>query len=201
MTNKECLVHCYWHAVWFEFSRLGKSYPNTTSSNTHVPPPRPALRCDYSEEAHVKQSRHPTMAARAYYCCRYKIVSIKFFSWIGLFLFSALCCQCDWKKNYFLQNQGWCNFFQWIDGPEMWNSQILLFLYDWNESFPYHSFKRWVPRHRIPLQWQMRRRRKQLLIMSATLFCANVGTILSWRTHRPVWITHHLGQCQCHMSS
>jgi hypothetical protein len=27
----------------------------------------------------------------------------------------------------------------------MWNPQSLLFSYDWNESFLYHNFKRWVP--------------------------------------------------------
>jgi len=35
-------------------------------------------------------------------------------------------------------------FFQWIDPPEMFNPQILLFAYD-RKSSPYHSFKRWVP--------------------------------------------------------
>jgi hypothetical protein len=36
-------------------------------------------------------------------------------------------------------------FFQWIDGPEIFDPQILLFPYDGNESSPLHSFKRWVP--------------------------------------------------------
>jgi hypothetical protein len=40
----------------------------------------PVPRCDHSEEAHVKQSRHPTTTAHAYYCCPYKIVIIKFSS-------------------------------------------------------------------------------------------------------------------------
>jgi hypothetical protein len=41
-----------------------------------VPPPRPIPRCEHDEEAHVKQSRHPSTIARAYYCCRYTVVSI-----------------------------------------------------------------------------------------------------------------------------
>jgi hypothetical protein len=38
-----------------------------------------------------------------------------------------------------------CRFFQWIDGPEALDPQILLFPYDRNESSPLRSFKRWVP--------------------------------------------------------
>jgi hypothetical protein len=41
-----------------------------------VPPPLSILRCEHSVETHVKQSRHPSMAARAYYFCRYTLVSI-----------------------------------------------------------------------------------------------------------------------------
>jgi hypothetical protein len=43
-----------------------------------VPPPRPISRCDHGEEAHVKQSRYLLMTTRAYYCCRYTVVSIYF---------------------------------------------------------------------------------------------------------------------------
>jgi hypothetical protein len=31
------------------------------------------------------------------------------------------------KRVLILQNEGECSFFEWIDGPEMWNSQILFF--------------------------------------------------------------------------
>jgi hypothetical protein len=48
-------------------------------------------------------------------------------------------------EEFILQNEGQCSFFQWIDGLGMCNPQILLFLYDRNESFPYRSFQRWVP--------------------------------------------------------
>jgi hypothetical protein len=41
-----------------------------------VPPPRPIPRCDHVEEAHMKQSRYLMIAARAYYCCRYTVVTI-----------------------------------------------------------------------------------------------------------------------------
>jgi hypothetical protein len=46
---------------------------------------------------------------------------------------------------FFLSEQDNCRFFQWIDGPELVDRQILLFLYDRNESSPLRSFKCWVP--------------------------------------------------------
>jgi hypothetical protein len=33
-------------------------------------------RCEHGVESHVKQFRHPSMAAHAYYYCRYTVVSI-----------------------------------------------------------------------------------------------------------------------------
>jgi hypothetical protein len=57
-----------------------------------IPPPLPVPRCEHGLEAHVKQSRHTSTVARAYYCCRYTIVSIKFFSLIKVFIFSPLDC-------------------------------------------------------------------------------------------------------------
>jgi hypothetical protein len=47
-------------------------------------------------------------------------------------------------KFLFLQQQDRCRFFQWIDGLEMFDPQILLFPYDRNKSYPLHSFKCWV---------------------------------------------------------
>jgi hypothetical protein len=55
---------------------------------------------------------------------------------------------------------------------------------DSSVGFPYHP---------IHLPWQMRRRRKQWLILWATCLCANVGTGHSWQTHWSGWITHHFG--------
>jgi hypothetical protein len=46
---------------------------------------------------------------------------------------------------FFLSKQDSCRFFQWIDGLELVDRQILLFSYDRNESSPLWSFKRWVP--------------------------------------------------------
>jgi hypothetical protein len=50
-------------------------YVKTSCPDALVPPHFPILRCDHHEEAHIKQSRHRSTAARAYYCCPYKSVS------------------------------------------------------------------------------------------------------------------------------
>jgi hypothetical protein len=50
-------------------------YANTSCSDALVPSYFSVLRCDHHKEAHVKQSRHPSMTAHAYYCCPYKSVS------------------------------------------------------------------------------------------------------------------------------
>jgi hypothetical protein len=55
--------------------RAGKEYPNSSCHDALVPPHFPISRCDHNEEAHVKQSRHPSTVARAYYYCPYKSVS------------------------------------------------------------------------------------------------------------------------------
>jgi hypothetical protein len=44
-----------------------------------------------------------------------------------------------------LSEQDSCRFFQWIDGPELVDRQILLFPYDRNESSLLRCFKCWVP--------------------------------------------------------
>jgi hypothetical protein len=51
----------------------------------------------------------------------------------------------DTYKFLLLQKQDSYRFFQWIIGPETFDPQILLFLYDRNESSPLCSLKRWVP--------------------------------------------------------
>jgi hypothetical protein len=44
-----------------------------------------------------------------------------------------------------LSKQDRCRFFQWIDGPEAFDINIILFSYDRNEFSPFRSFKRWFP--------------------------------------------------------
>jgi hypothetical protein len=44
--------------------------------------------------------------------------------------------------------------------------------------------------HRIPLQWQPRKRPKQQPVASATHLRANVVTVRSWRTRLRGWIIH-----------
>jgi hypothetical protein len=52
-------------------------YVDTSCPDALVPPHLSISRCEHRKEAYVKQSRHPSMAARAYYCCPYKSVSNK----------------------------------------------------------------------------------------------------------------------------
>jgi len=66
------------------FCRLGKYYPDVTCDDALVPPPLPIPKCDHDEEAHVKQSRHPSTASRAYYCCPKKSVSFSFINRIAI---------------------------------------------------------------------------------------------------------------------
>jgi hypothetical protein len=54
----------------------GCNTPNSTMDDTPVPPPLLVLRFEHGVEAHVKQTRHPSMAAHTYYCHRYTLVSI-----------------------------------------------------------------------------------------------------------------------------
>ena len=70
-----------------------------------------------------------SMAARAYYC--YHLILLIWNHNITYFLFAQSQCR--------------CKFFQWIDGLEALNQDILWFPYDETESSPYNSFKRWVP--------------------------------------------------------
>jgi hypothetical protein len=58
------------------FEGYDNLYPNATMEDAHVPPPHPVSRCEYGEEAHVKQSRPLSTVAHAYYCCRYTVVSV-----------------------------------------------------------------------------------------------------------------------------
>jgi hypothetical protein len=50
-------------------------YVNTSCPDALVPPHFLIPRCEQRKEAHVKQSRHLSTVARAYYYCPYKSVS------------------------------------------------------------------------------------------------------------------------------
>jgi hypothetical protein len=50
-------------------------YANISCLDAPVPPHFPILRCEHQKDAHVKQSRHLSMASHAYYCCPYKSVN------------------------------------------------------------------------------------------------------------------------------
>jgi hypothetical protein len=52
-------------------------YADTSCPDASVPPHLPIPRCEHRKETYVKQSRHPSTAASAYYCYPYKSVSNK----------------------------------------------------------------------------------------------------------------------------
>jgi hypothetical protein len=62
--------------------REGKEYPDASCPDAPGPPHFPILKYDHDEETHVKQSRHPSTVARAYYCFPYKSVSNSSHVWI-----------------------------------------------------------------------------------------------------------------------
>jgi hypothetical protein len=43
-------------------------YTDTSCPDAPVPPHLSILRCEHRKEAHIKQSRHLSMAAHTYYC-------------------------------------------------------------------------------------------------------------------------------------
>ncbi|RCV42821.1 hypothetical protein SETIT_9G246400v2 [Setaria italica] len=69
-------------------------------------------------EAEVKQSRHPKIAGRAFYVCKWTFDPMP---------------------------AAPCDFFQWIDEPGKYDPRIRLFPYHNTELKPYHQFRRWVP--------------------------------------------------------
>jgi hypothetical protein len=59
----------------FDMSYDRNEYVNTSYPDAPIPPRFPIPRCEHHKEAYIKQSRHLSTTARAYYCCCYKSVS------------------------------------------------------------------------------------------------------------------------------
>jgi hypothetical protein len=77
MTNEEFFVIDMSYDLTFIFDMPydRNEYVNTSCPDALVPPHFPILRCEHHKEVYVKQSRHLSTTARAYYCYRYKTVS------------------------------------------------------------------------------------------------------------------------------
>jgi hypothetical protein len=106
------------------------SVPNDTHFVLHLrdhggmgpfPPSEPTPRCYCGLSAFMKQSRHPTSARRAFYCCQLKRRPLTLDTYL----------------------QG-CSFYQWINGDEIFDPMIMLFPYDSWKSVPYSELVRWV---------------------------------------------------------
>ena len=85
-------------------------------------PAEPTPLCYCGLPTFVKQSRHPASTGRAFYCCQLK--------------------RRPPTLDAYLEG---CNFYQWIDGDEIFDPLIMLFPYDPWKSVPYLEFVRWVP--------------------------------------------------------
>jgi hypothetical protein len=156
---------------------------NTSYPNAPVPPYFFIMRCDHHKEAHVKQSRHPNTATRAYYCCPNKSVSNNnSHVWIlcNLKLTSLFSCS---------SKIGVDSFSGLMDLRFLIHKFLVSRMIGMNLLRCALSSS-WFIRHQIHRQWQMRRRTKQVFVMSATHLRVNVAIVLSWWTRLPDWITH-----------
>jgi hypothetical protein len=139
------------------------SYPDVSVSS-HLS----ILRCEQCKEAYVKQSRHPSMAAGAYYCCPYKSVSNNIsYVWIlcNLILTSFISCLSRTVVDFFsgLMDLSWLIdkfFFSRMIGMSLLRCSL--------SSVGFLC-------HQIHFQWQMKRRTKQIHVVSTTHLRANVA--------------------------
>jgi hypothetical protein len=108
-------------------------------------------------------------------------LSIQLFSSIRLSWFSPLPCQCDWKKNSFCRMRADAVSSSGLMILRCGTHKFFYFRMIEMNLFCITTSSVGFPNHQINLQWQMSWRRKQLLVVSITLYCANVGTIPSWQ--------------------
>jgi hypothetical protein len=176
------ITFIYFLMTCFDIWREGKYYTNARAPDGPVPPHFPILRCDHDEEAHIKQSRQPSTTARAFYCCPYKSVSNSSHWWM---LF-------DWTLTsfYSYESKIGADSFSGSMDSRLWIHKFF-FSHMIGVSLVHCTLSSiGFLRHRIPLQWQMRRRSEKQPIVSATHLHANVVTVRSWWTCLWNWITH-----------
>jgi hypothetical protein len=163
--------------------REGKEYPDTSCPDAPVPPHFPILRYVHHEEVHVKQSRHPSTAARVYYCRPYKSLSniSHVWIWFDLTLTSFFSYKSRIGTNSFSGSMDPRRLMHKFFFSRMIGMSLL------RCTLSSVGFLR----HQIHRQWAMRKRTKKQPIMSATHLRVNVVTVWSWRTHLPDLITHH----------
>jgi hypothetical protein len=158
-------------------------YEDINYFDAPVPPHLPILRCEHHKEAHIKQSRHPSTIARGYYYCPYTSVSnIILHVWIlcNLTLTSFFACPNRIAVDSFsglidLRRLIHKSFYSRMIGMSLLRCVLS------SVGFFHHQIHR---------QWQMRRRTKQVPVMSTIHLLVNVTIVLSWWTLLPGWITH-----------
>ncbi|RCV32692.1 hypothetical protein SETIT_7G023500v2 [Setaria italica] len=82
-------------------------YVGESSADALVPLALPVPLCRCGMQAEVKQSRHPKIAGRAFYVCKWSFDPMPVAS---------------------------CDFFHWIDGPDKYDPRICLFPYHSTEE-------------------------------------------------------------------
>ena len=125
--------------VWFYYFVIGSMAVRNENRFVHHPKdhggigpfpptiPKPFYACWLP--TFVKQSRHHKSAERALYYCQLR----RHPSQLGSFIDG-------------------CNFYQWIDGDEMFDPNIMLFPYDPWKSCPYDEFVQWCLCHQTLLK-------------------------------------------------
>jgi hypothetical protein len=170
-----------WYIIVMSCNR--NDYADTSCPDAPVPPYFSIPRCEHHKEAHVKQSKHSSTTGRAYYCCPYKSVSNKISHvWIlwNLTLTSFFPCRSSTVVDS----------FSWLMGPS-WSIDKFFFSRMIGMSLLRYGLSNiGFLSHQIHHQWQIRRRAKQVTIVSTTHLRANMATVLSWWIHLQGWITH-----------
>jgi hypothetical protein len=159
-------------------------YADTSCPDASIPPHLPILRYEHRKEAYVKQSRHLSTIARAYYCCPYKSVSNNISQvWI--------LCNLTFTSFFSCRSRTFVDSFSGLMNLSWSIDKFFLLRMIGMSLLHYDLSSVGFLRHQIHRQWQMRRRMKQVPVVSATHLRANVATVLSWWTHLQGWITYH----------
>jgi hypothetical protein len=155
-------------------------YADTSCPDASIPHRLPIPRYEHRKEAYVKQSRHLCTIARAYYCCSYKSVSNNISHvWI--------LCNLTFISFFSCRSRTFVDSFSGLMDPSWSINKFFLFRMIGMSLLCCGLSSVGFLRHQIHRQWQMRRRTKQVPVMSATHLHANVATVLSW------WPTSRVG--------
>jgi hypothetical protein len=96
-----------------------------------------------------------------------------------------------WHLQVFCQSRTVVDSFSGLMDPSWSIDKFLFSRMIWMSFLHYGLSNVGFLCHQIHHQWQMRRRTKQVPVVSATHLRANVAIVLSWWIRLQGWITHH----------